>query len=368
MKRVSALLLAVMLLLSLAVPVSAASTYTYTDKESGNKLSIPSGWDTEDVDTGLFQVKFVPSSGSALMEYGSVDLWDTLSSSAQKKTPRSEFDNDQFSKSDVADILGCKTSQVKLVTVDGKEYFRAEFEKSSTTKGISYTIDVTFWVRIDQGWMYLYYFAGSNSTLFNKFQDIVGSATYGSASSEDEDLEDSDIYAAAINAYNGGHYDDAKELFSAVPSYKDSAKYLRLIRIRNAGLNTGVGSAIYMSSLGLTDSEKNDIDAAAKDFYFADTAEVLLCNSDVACYYLVGEWNGGSKCYIHFKMNKYGGTYNIGSKLSTNYQSTFSINDGELRVDVIGSNKLTLHLTLTGPDTMEVYTYEKGGKCYTLNR
>lgn len=203
--------------------------------------------------------------------------------------------------------------------------------------------------------------------------DAVTSAT----SNDDDDYgdliysagtTDAATYRSAVDAYEDGYYSTAKKLFNEVDPYKDSSKYLRLIRIRNAGGNIGVGSAVYEKSLGLTKSEKKDIDEAAKDFDFADTSEVLLCNSDVACYYLVGKWNGGSKCYIHFKMNKAGGTYNIGSKLSTNYKSTFSIDDGELRVDVIDTDKLTLHLTLISPNKMEVYTYEKGGKTYTLKR
>lgn len=181
---------------------------------------------------------------------------------------------------------------------------------------------------------------------------------------------DEDVYERAVKEYNNKNYSDARTLFETIPDYKDSEKYLRLLRIRNAGGNIGVGYDAYDPALGLTESDKKDIDEAARDFYFADTAEVLLCNSDVACYYLVGDWNGGPYCYIHFRMNDYGGTYKgIGSKLSTNYgHMSFSINDGVLHVDVVDTNALTLKMTLTGPDTMEVLTYEKGNKTYTLQR
>lgn len=370
MKRFSAFLLLSVMLISFTMPVHAAVRTVYCDDASGNELSVPSGWKVEEVSTGLFQIKFVPASGSALMEYGSVDLWGSLNASARKNTPRSELDNGYFSKADIADIIGCTKSQVKTVTVDDKEYFQANFQKSGSSMGIRYSIDTTVWTRIDQGWIYLYYFAGSNTALYKTFEGIIGSATYGStAGDNDSDTMDKDgIYNSAVSAYFNAEYGEAEELFTSLSSYKDSSKYLRLIRIRSAGSNIGVGSAVYQKDCGLTQRDKDDIDAAAKDFYFADTADVLLCNPDVACYYLVGKWNGGSKCYIHFKMNNYGGTYNIGSKLSTNYQSTFSIFDGELRVDVQNTDKLTLYLTLTGPDTMEVYTYEKGCKSYTLKR
>lgn len=369
MKRFLSVLLIASFLIPFAQPVSASGTVTYYDQNGNNVLSIPADWEAEPASGGVFQVTFLPSSDSALMQYGSIDLWSSLSSSAQENTPRSQLDNDVFTKSDIADLIGCKTGQIKMVTLGKTEYFRADFQQSSTSQGIRFSVDVTAWTCIQDGWLYLYFFTGSNS-LYSKFEDVVESASYRKASSGDTGASSGNeaLYHEAVAAYYSGNYTQARKFFTAISSYQDSSKYLRLIRIRMAGGNIGVGSAVYQKDCGLTQSEKNDIDAAARDFYFADTADVLLCNPDVACYYLVGDWNGGSKCYIHFKMNDYGGTYNIGSKLSTNYQGTFSIFDGEVRVDVLGSNALTLQLTLTGPDTMEVFTYEKGGKCYTLNR
>ena len=177
-----------------------------------------------------------------------------------------------------------------------------------------------------------------------------------------------ETYAEAVRLYEKRDYNPARDLFESLSGYQDSEKYLRLIRIRFSGGNIGVGSKVYKAEYGLTETQKRDIDAAAADFYFADTAEVLVCNSDVAAYYLIGEWNGGSKCYIHFIANNYGCRYNIGSKLSTNYQDTFGIYEGIVYVDVVEDWAQTLKLTLVSPDCMEVYTYEKGGKTYTLTR
>jgi len=359
------------MVLSLALPANAALASFYTDPDNGNKLLIPAGWKTEEKDDPLVKIKFVPSSGSSpVMQYGSIDLWNTLSASAQKKIPRAEFNNDQFSKSDIADLVGAKTKQVEMVVLGSREYFRAEVTKETTIGQYKFSMTATYWLIAEDGWLYLYQFGGDrNHTLYKRFETMVSRATYGGADFDSIlSGNDSEIYNSAVEAYESGDYAKANQLFVSVDPYHDSGKYLRLIRIRNAGSNIGVGSEVYVKECGLTDSDKKDIDVAAKDFYFADTAEVLLCNSDVASYYLVGKWNGGSKCYIHFKMNNYGGTYNIGSKLSTNYKSTFSINDGELHVDVNKTNKLTLHLTLTAPDCMEVLTYEKNCKTYTLKR
>lgn len=370
MKRICAFLLTVILLLSLALPVCAKSSTTYTDSASGNQLSIPADWDIDTAVQTPLKAKFVPRSGpSALMVYGSVDLWSSLTDEAKKKTPRSDCDNSQISKADVADLVGADPKNVKYTTLSGREYFYAETEKTTKSGTFSLSMTVSYWVCLDNGWLYLYQFAGGpDHSLFKDFTALISSATYGKGAAAPNDGTDASIYADAVKAYNLGDYSTACAHFSTVEGYGDSAKYLRLLRIRSAGSNPGMGGAVYSHDCGLTASDKSDIDAAARDFYFADTAQVLLCNSDVACYYLLGKWSGGSKCYIEFYENKKAGTsYYIGSKLSTNYQSTYSINDGDLRVDILGTDKLTLSLTLTAPDCMEVYTHEKG-HCYTLKR
>lgn len=372
MKRANTLILVFFLMLSLALPVCAkSSTISYADTESGNTLSVPSDWKLDYQDDVLVKVKFVPTSGaSALMQYGSSDLWRSLSKAAQNDLPRSEFDNSQFSKADIAGLVGAKTGNVKMVTISGREYFQADMEKTTTYGGYKFTLPVTYWVHVDNGWFYIYQFAGGeNHALYSNFKSLIASASYGDSSVDAASgSSTAEIYASAVKAYNSGKYYDAQELFSSVDGYKDSSNYLRLIRIRNAGSNPGMGGKVYNSACGLTASQKADIDAAAKDFDFADTSEVLLCNSDVACYYLLGKWSGGAKCYIEFFEDKKAGcSYYIGSKLSTNYSDTYSISNGELRVNILGSNKLTLTMTLTAPNCMEVCSLEKGHS-YTLNR
>lgn len=373
MKRVLSTMLIILLVFFLALPATAEEntdtststyTYTYTDEANGNQLSVPSQWDLEPVENSLVKAKFVPSSGaSALMQYGSADLWDSLSSAQKQIVRRSDVNNSLYSKSSIAELLGCSSSDINMVTVNGMEYFQAVTEKTYTDS-LKFTITVTYWAHIENGWFYLYQFSGDEShNLYYTFKNMVGSATYGNPADAD-DL----VYKSAVKAYEKGNYLEAESMFNRISSYQDSSKYLRLIRIRNAGSNPGMGGSVYNHANGLTASQKKDIDAAANDFYFADTAKVLLCNSDVACYYLQGRWEGGPKCYIEFYANEAAGTsYYIGSKLSTNYQGTYSIEDGELWVDILYSNALTLSLTLTAPDSMEVYTYEKSAR-YTLNR
>ncbi len=362
MKKLLSLLLAMVLLFSLALPAGAVSTLDliakycpyldYTHAPSGTVLSIPFLWKTEERDDTM--TIFTASEDSPLMTMQAVDLGDPDAT---------------MSKNDLARAIGTKAGSLKTVTLGNHKYYTAQTKTTKTLQKKKVTVTTQNWALAEQGWIYVYRFTGSKKhELYDDFTAVIASASYGSAEAAPSPGTGSDVYDQAVAAYEAGSYASAQELFQQAAPYGDSSKYLRLIRIRNAGSNIGVGSEVYLKECGLTDQDKQDIDAAARDFDFADTAQVLLCNSDVACYYLVGKWNGGSKCYIHFKMNKAGGTYNIGSKLSTNYKSTFSIDDGELRVDVNKTDKLTLQLTLTGPDTMEVLTYEKDCKTYTLKR
>ena len=181
-----------------------------------------------------------------------------------------------------------------------------------------------------------------------------------------------DIYKRAKAAYKREDYQEAQDLFSQIPTYLDSSDYLRLLRIRNYGGNIGIG-AVYDFDKALTYEQKRDIDAAAENFDFADTARVLLWNVDVATYFLFGEWytndheNKKDELYIRWHTDSGGFYYTRSNKLSTAISNTVSIHDGYLRVDITTTNKLVFHITLTGPDTMELYCYEYD-KTYTLMR
>ena len=177
------------------------------------------------------------------------------------------------------------------------------------------------------------------------------------------------IYHQAIDAYENGNYEEAKRLFHSVPEFGDSENYLRLIRIRGYGENVGMGSA-YNHSKRLTEEEKEDIDKAAENFDFADTAEVLLCKTDVACYYLMGRWTSpaGSQHSAYFIMEKHSnGGYQYRRNMDNYKSDSFSINDGIIRVSITSSNTKAFHLSLLGPDELYAYNY-KDEEVYILYR
>ena len=185
MKRIVSFVLAVVFILGTALPARAAlmsvKTYDYTDADSGNTFSHPGTWKPVSVKNSLVKVKFTTSDKSSpVMQYGSADLWGSLSAADQKSLPREEFDNGQLSKADVAELVGTKSSRVKIVTLNGKEFFRAEVDKTKTAGGISVTLTSTYWLAVSNGWLYLYLFSGDDShKLYKDFETMVGSSTLG---------------------------------------------------------------------------------------------------------------------------------------------------------------------------------------------
>lgn len=455
MKKALSLILALILTLSV-LPVSAAakSSYTYTDPESGNSFTVDSDWIQEDLQGDpMYKVKFTHTDNdTAVIRYGSFDVWSTLSPQEQQSTPRGAYNHTMYTEQDIADLLGVKVRFVQTVSLSGRTYFRAEQAQSNF---IFFKVTTTYLIHVDNGWMYIYCFSGSNyDALYYAFRKLVSGAVYpptdpippaettqpgetvpagtqpgGTVPPTTQPVEttppttlpaetvppttqpvettppatqpvettppttqpiettppttqpvettppatqpavppEDDIYRRAKAAYEREDYQEAENLFSQIPNYLDSSDYLLLLRIRTYGSNTGIGT-VYSFSKGLTDAQKKDIDRAAKNFDFADTARVLLWNVDIATYYLYDDWYTSGGLYLKWHKDSVGGYYYTRSnKLSTAISRTVSINDGYLRVDITTANTLVFHITLTGPDTMELYCYEYD-KTYTLTR
>lgn len=397
-------LLVIALLFSLAIPCSAALIsplllrQNYKIDATGCTISIPSSWKLENTGSGI---EFIPSSGDAVpMGYCYMDLWKDLTPSDKLKTDRTKYNNDYISKVDIAELLGVSSQDVCFVTLGSHEYFQVTTTTSSGLYFYNNKTTMISLIHVENGYLHLYQFeADTAHSLYSSFETMVASSTYASSASgkgavgtvktitldpftsaasgnssatsntpSTTSNNSSDIYTEAKDAYDDGDYSTAKKLFDSVSSYKDAQKYLRLIRIRDYGSNTGIG-CVYNFSKALTDSQKKEIDKAAEDFYFADTAQVLLCNTDVACYYigahnsLSGNWITASNAptYAYFKLHKDssgGYYYTRSSNLSNATSDCVSIIDGDVRISITSSNTLVFHIDLTAPGCMDIYSYE----------
>lgn len=372
MKKLTALVLTLILVSTCVFPASAALIGKYTDHANGNVLTLPSGWTYKSKSADHANISFESNSGeSAYMTYESIDVYSGFDASIQSAYTRSEICNDLFTKEDIASVIGVDARDITMVTINGIEYFYADSVYTTTSNGSRVSVDDDYWVLLHNGWFYCYDFAGNtNSQLYKNFKSIIGSATYGKSTSSGSNSKES-AYEKAVWNYDNGYYSTAKSQFQELGSYKNSQDYLRLIRIRSYGRNVGIG-CVYDYRKALTDSEKADIDKAAQNFYFADTAEVLVSNTDVATYYLFGRWatasNAPQYAYLQFHKDPVGGYYYTRStNLSNAVSDCVSINDGYVRVSITSSNTLVFHIKLTGPNSMSLYCYEYG-KCVELYR
>ena len=371
MKKLTALVLTLILVSTCVFPASAALVGKYTDHTNGNVLTLPSGWTYKSKSADYASISFQSnSSESAYMTYESIDVYSGFDASIQSTYTRSEICNDLFTKEDIASVIGVDASDITMVTINGIEYFYADSVYTTTSNGSRVSVDDDYWVLMDNGWFYCYNFAGdTDGQLYKNFKAMIASATYGAAESSTNGS--SSDYEMAVTMYNNGFYSIAKGMFERLGNYKNSQDYLRLLRIRSYGRNVGIG-CVYDYRKALTDSEKADIDKAAQNFYFADTAEVLMSNTDVATYYLFGRWvtanNAPQYAYLQFHKDSVGGYYYTRStNLSNAISDCVSINDGYVRVSITSSNTLVFHIKLTGPDSMSLYCYEYD-RCVELYR
>ncbi len=190
--------------------------------------------------------------------------------------------------------------------------------------------------------------AGDYVGAYKKLEGIKGYLDVNNVLFELEEV----IYAEGQSLYHIGKYDKAREYFSCIPGYADSGEYTVLIAARDAIWTYPEGAAKVLTDL----------------FYFEDASELLVSSTDVACYFLLGNWttsNGSYYFKIEFTEDKsnFWNTYNLPW-----YGGTFSIVDGIYSVSNDSyTDKPQFRITLLTPDSMEVYCY-KNGSTYTLYR
>ena len=166
-----------------------------------------------------------------------------------------------------------------------------------------------------------------------------------------------EAYQAMLDAYKAGKYSDSYGYYEQAAGFKDADKYGNLLKAR------------LCYTLKLTDSEIESLEEAiANDIGFADSKDVLVCNSAMAHYYLLGYWktsngmhgyevkeNGGSTTTVP-AIPRAGDYYTI---LNGTYWSYF---DGKWD-DRIAEYKFTP----ISKNKMEMYSYQ-AKQSYTFTK
>lgn len=88
-----------------------------------------------------------------------------------------------------------------------------------------------------------------------------------------------EAYQEMVDAYKAGKYEDSYSYYEQAKGYQDADKYGNLLKAR------------LCFDLKLNDSEIEALEKAiVNDIDFADSKDVLVCNSKMAHFYLLGYW------------------------------------------------------------------------------
>lgn len=181
MKKILAIILTTLLLLSFSISVSAASN-TYTDLETKVKFTVPVNWTQKALskDREYIDVKFVSSEAEGMsILYGSTDIWSKMPASERVGYKRSDLNNSTFTNADIAEMVGTSAAKVKKVTYNGVQCFQAESTTTSEIYGFEITATMTHIIRLDNGWMYWFQFSGdSNNEYFSDFKFLLNTVTF----------------------------------------------------------------------------------------------------------------------------------------------------------------------------------------------
>lgn len=162
--------------------------FTYTDKESGLSFTVPANWVETPMneDREYIDVKFTSNFDEAMsIIFSSHDLWDELTGAEKSLYSKSEVDNSRFTKADIAQMFGCKESDVSMVTFSGREYFCAEIETTESVYGFTLSVLITYLVRFENGYMYCFQFFGNqDSEYYSDFERLMNSIEFPTIRSE----------------------------------------------------------------------------------------------------------------------------------------------------------------------------------------
>ena len=175
--------------------IQPTDAFLYTDPETGISFRVPANWEKSvfSKERQFLSAKFtsIYDSGISIM-FGAVDVWNSLSAEERKGLSRKDINNQAITKSDVAEMLNIKESEIRIKTYGGKEYFFAETNSSQDVLGLPLVIKMTYLYRIENGYDFSFQFSSdSTSPYYKDFESLLESVKYPFTESESRNLNSS---------------------------------------------------------------------------------------------------------------------------------------------------------------------------------
>ena len=164
-------------------PPAQTEAFTYTDKDSGLSFTVPANWVEAPLsdERDIIDAKFISNlEDGPIIFFTTEDLFPGLSETSKGKLLRSDIGNSVFSKSEIADALGCKASEVSTATIGDREYYYAEVVVTETTaNGVTISVPMITYLRCENGYMYMFQFlGGTDSQSYSDFSALMNSLVY----------------------------------------------------------------------------------------------------------------------------------------------------------------------------------------------
>ena len=124
--------------------------------------------------------KFVSTLDAGLsMFYSCADLWSELSEAEKSLLPRALCDSSAFTGAEIARILGYAEDEFSVVSIAGDQYYSVQTVLLETFYGIPVEVPATMMARIENGYLFLFQFAGTKDNAhYNDFRALMNSVDF----------------------------------------------------------------------------------------------------------------------------------------------------------------------------------------------
>lgn len=174
----------------LAPPPIKTDSFTYTDSTSGMTFTVPANWVEEPMfkEREFIDAKFVSTleEGMCIIFASEDMLGDTflgetdISAFEKFLVSRSDLNNSALTKAEIAAMIpDAKANSVSMEIYGNKEYFACETITSGTANGLTVTLPMTYLIRIENGFIYMFQFSGTkDNPYYSDFVSLLNSVKY----------------------------------------------------------------------------------------------------------------------------------------------------------------------------------------------
>lgn len=205
------LVIAMVFTLSFITTVLAASdSFVYIDDESGVSFTVPENWEQKEFfeDREYIDAKFVSTkeAGTTIV-FGNTDVWEQIPDYYKIGYTRADIRNDFYTKSDVAEMTRTTEDNISIVSYNGVEYFEAKITGATDVYGVDISFDAIELLYMDNGWMYTFYFGGTDfNQSYSDFEKLLNSVQYPAALNTESVYSSDDNNTVYDNTNNNSGY------------------------------------------------------------------------------------------------------------------------------------------------------------------